>query len=385
MTPRFSITHDATDGDARLGRLETPHGAIETPAFLPVGTHGAVRGITPDELQELGVQAILTNTFHLSLRPGAELVARLGGLHAFMGWPGPILTDSGGFQIFSLDHLFESSEEGVRFRSPIDGSMRSLTPEGCIKIQEKLGADLIVTLDEFESTRAGEGGMDRDRAKALADRTLRWAERGRAAHRRPDQMLFGIVQGGGFEDLRRQNAKRTAELGFEAFAIGGLGVGEASGLRQEIVDVTRAALPPDAPRYLMGMGMPDDLVRSVARGIDLFDCVVPTRHGRHGSVFTRGGQLQIRKAAHQEDPGPLDEKCGCPVCRRFSRAYLRHLVMSKEMLGPRLLSLHNLAFFMDLFREMRQVLVTDRFEEWSRDWLAAYDPSGSSSATDSAA
>jgi queuine tRNA-ribosyltransferase len=339
----------------------------------------------PQELEEIGVQAILTNTYHLHLRPGEDRVEQHGGLHGFMGWTRPILTDSGGFQIFSLDHLFESSEEGVRFRSPIDGSSHSLTPETCIRIQEKLGADLIVTLDEFESIPEGEAPVDPARTRTLTERTLRWAERGRAAHTRSDQMLFGILQGGGFVDLRRESAERTAALGFGAFAVGGLGVGEPPALRDELLGTALEPLPGEAPRYLMGIGMPADLVRAVAQGVDLFDCVVPTRHGRHGSVFTRRGRLQIRNAAHQDDPAPLDEACGCRVCSRFSRAYLRHLLVSKEMLGPRLLTYHNLAFFMDLFREMRQAIAAGGFGDWARGWLDAYGESGSSSATDSAA
>ena len=385
LIPRFSIRQRARDGAFRTGRLETPHGTIDTPAFVPVGTHGAVRGLTPDELEELGVQAVLANTYHLHLRPGEETVARLGGLHRFMGWSRPLLTDSGGFQLFSLEHLFQSTERGVRFRSPVDGTLHAMTPEDCIRIQERLGADLIVTLDEFEAIRPGKQAADRSRARALAERTLRWADRGRGSHTRSDQLLFGILQGSGFVDLRRESAARTAELGFRAFAVGGLGVGEPVALRDEILGVVVESLPEDAPRYLMGIGTPPDLVRAVERGVDLFDCVVPTRHARHGSVFTRQGRLKIRNAAHREDSAPLDPECGCRVCRRFSRAYLRHLFVSKEMLAPRLLSYHNLAFFMDLFRDLRQALESDRFGAWSRTWRERYGEGGSSSATHSAA
>ena len=296
-----------------------------------------------------------------------------------------ILTDSGGFQLFSLDHLCECTEEGVRFRSPIDGSAHFLSPEACIGIQERLGADLIVPLDQFEPVGNPEAGPDRSRTRALAERTLRWAERCRGAQTRHDQLLFGIAQGGGFADLRRESAERTAELEFQAFAIGGLGIGEPPSLRTELIDSALCALPDPAPRYLMGIGMPEDLVAAVEQGLDLFDCVVPTRHARHGSVFTCRGRLQIRNKAHRDDPSPLDPDCPCRVCQRFSRAYLRHLMVSKEMLGPRLLTLHNLAYFMRLFREMRSAIGEDRFVDWARSWRAAYEEGGSSSATHSAA
>jgi queuine tRNA-ribosyltransferase len=358
---------------------------IETPAFVPVGTQGAVRGMDPDDLRSLGVQAVLANTYHLHLRPGEEVIATLGGLHRFMAWDRPILTDSGGFQIFSLDHLCESTEEGVRFRSPIDGTRHFLTPEECIRIQETLGADLIVTLDQFEPIRDGEGGTDRNRVRELSERTLRWGDRCQRACSRADQLLLGMVQGGGFTDLRREAAERTAAIGFEAFAIGGLGVGEPPALRNELVEAALSPLPEDAPRHLMGIGMPEDVVAGVERGIDLFDCVVPTRHARHGGVFTRRGRLQIRNSAGREDSSPLDPECPCRVCKRFSRAYLRHLIVSKEMLGPRLLSHHNLAYFMNLFREMRAAIAKDELASWARSWRSIYREGGSSSATHSAA
>jgi queuine tRNA-ribosyltransferase len=341
--------------------------------------------VDPEELRALGIQAVLANTYHLHLRPGEEVVAQLGGLHRFMAWERPILTDSGGFQLFSLDHLCECTEEGVRFRSPIDGSVHFLSPEECIVIQERLGADMIVTLDQFEPIRSPEVGPDRSRARALAERTLRWAERCRAAQTRGDQLLFGIAQGGGFADLRCESARRTAELGFRAFAIGGLGIGEPPELRGELVEAALSGFPEPEPRYLMGIGMPEDLVAAVAQGLDLFDCVVPTRHARHGSVFTRRGRVQIRNQAHRDDSSPLDPDCACGVCRRFSRAYLRHLVVSKEMLGPRLLTVHNLAYFMNLFSQIRSSIAEDRFTEWARSWTAVYEESGSSSATHSAA
>jgi len=389
LSPGFRVVCEAAPGGPRVGRIETPHGALETPAFLPVGTYGAVRGLAPDELSAVGVQGVLANTYHLHLRPGEATVAALGGLHGFMRWSGPILTDSGGFQIHSLDHLCERSEAGVRFRNPWDGSRVFLDPERCIAIQESLGADLIVTLDEFEPISPVAAGdepsePERERVRASMQRTLRWAARCQSARQRQDQLLFGIVQGGGFEDLRRESAERTAELGFDAFAIGGLGVGESPALRSRLLEAVLPALPGAAPRYLMGLGMPGDLVEAVARGVDLFDCVIPTRHGRHGSVFTRTGRLNLRNARFREDPAPIEEDCGCPACRGYSRAYLRHLIDAKEMLGPRLLSLHNLAFYMRLMRELREAIAEARFDAWRAAWREGYSEP-SSAATDSAA
>jgi queuine tRNA-ribosyltransferase len=383
LARKFEVA--ARDGSARSGRLATAHGALDTPAFLPVGTHGAVRGLAPAELLEVGVQGLLANTYHLHLRPGEEVIARLGGLHAFMGWSGPILTDSGGYQIHSLDHLCQRSEEGVRFKSPLDGSTRFLTPERAVEIQAALGADLVVTLDEFDPIPGVPGADDAPRARELCERTLRWARRSREAHRRDDQLLFGIVQGGGFPELRAESASRTAELGFAAFAIGGLGVGEPAALRRELLGAAVAPLPPEAPRYLMGLGTPQDLIAAAAQGVDLLDCVLPTRHGRHGVAFTRQGRLALRNARFREDPAPLDSDCACPVCARFSRAYLRHLVVSQEMLGARLLSLHNLAHYMKLLADLREAVRAGRFETFARERLADYAAEPSPPATDSAA
>ncbi len=370
VSPRFEIL--CRDGAARRGRLHTPHGVLETPAFLPVGTYGAVRGIAPSELLEIGVQGLLTNTYHLHLRPGEEAIAQLGGLHAFMGWDGPILTDSGGYQIYSLDHLCRRSEDGVEFKSPIDGSTRRLTPESCIGIQEMLGADLIVTLDEFEPIRPDAPTDDAGRVREMMERTLRWAARCRSAQHRPDQLLFGIVQGGGLSELRAESAARTAELGFDAFAIGGLGVGELPDQRNALVEVSLAPLPDGAPRYLMGLGQPGDLIEAIYRGVDLFDCVVPTRDGRHGSVFTRGGRINLRNARFRDDADPIDPECRCPACARYSRAYLRHLLRSRDPLAQRLLSLHNLMFYMMLMREIRQATEDCRLKELREDWLLRY-------------
>ena len=386
--PRFSVS--ARDGAARAGRLDTRHGVLETPAFFPVGTFGAVRGLSPDELAQVGVQGVLANTYHLSLRPGETLVAAHGGLHGFMGWTGPILTDSGGFQVFSLDAYCRRTEAGVEFKSPVDGRAVFLSPERAIEIQEALGADFIVALDEFEEI-SREGDPARERTRACLERTLRWAARCRDAHRRGDQLLFGISQGGGAESLRAESAARTRALGFEAFAIGGLGVGESPEERARLVAATLAELPDAAPRYLMGLGLPEDLVSAVQQGVDLFDCVVPTRHGRHGSVFTSRGRLNLRNARHREDPAPLDADCACPACRRHSRAYLRHLLTCGDALGARLLSLHNIAYYMRLVRNMREAIALGRLREWVEVWREGYvsgerdAPSGSSNAVHSPA
>jgi queuine tRNA-ribosyltransferase len=310
-----------------------------------------------------------------------------------MGWSGPILTDSGGFQLHSLDHLCQRSEEGVRFKSPVDGTECFLSPERCIEVQEALGADLIVTLDEFEPIPPEPAPGQETRVRELLERTLRWARRCQRTQGRSDQLLFGIVQGGGFIDLRAESAERTHEIGFGAYAIGGLGLGESPGQRAALLEAALAPLPVEKPRYLMGLGMPQDLVDAVARGVDLFDCVIPTRHGRHGSVFGARGPLNLRNAAFREDAEPIDPACSCAVCARYSRAYLRHLIVSGEMLGPRLLSLHNVAFYMQLLEAMRAAITDDRFESWRARWQANYGleesggarSKGSSAATHSAA
>ena len=389
LRPSFEVELREARGAARTGRLSTLHGTLTTPAFLPVATFGAVRGLAPDELRAVGVEGLLCNTYHLHLRPGEDLVAALGGLHAFTGWPGPMLTDSGGFQVYSLDRFCTRSEDGVEFASPIDGARHFLSPEACIEIQEKLGADLIVVLDEFEpiddqtAPRQAREGMER---------TLRWARRGRERQTRTDQLLFGIVQGGGHAELRAESAARTAEIGFEAFAIGGLGVGESAQLRCALLETVVRELPPEAPRYLMGLGQPEDLLDAVERGVDLFDCVVPTRNGRHGTVFTREGRLNLRNGRYREDAAPLDAACGCPACARYSRAYLRHLLKSGEVLAARMLSLHNLAFYMDLMRQLRAAIAENRLQVFLEVWRKRYgsgpepaSSAGSSSATDSAA
>jgi queuine tRNA-ribosyltransferase len=362
----FSFRVTAREGSARAGRLETPHGSVATPAFLPVATYGAVRGIAPSELASAGAQMLLANTYHLHERPGEDAVAALGGLHGFTGWRGPWLTDSGGFQVTSLSELLEIDEQGVTFRSPVDGRRRFLSPERAVAVQEALGSDIAMVLDECRPLPEPEvaGQM---RARAAADRTLRWAERSVRAHTRPDQALFGIVQGGGSEALRRASARATAGLGFDGHAHGGLGLGEARARRAELVAAVHQELPPEAPRYLMGIGRPLDLLEGVAAGVDLFDCVLPTRNGRHGLLFTRGGCLRIRNARFREDASPPDPTCACATCRHHSRGYLRHLLQVNEALGARLASLHNLHFTLSLLEEAREAVATGRFDALRRE------------------
>jgi queuine tRNA-ribosyltransferase len=366
----LSFELHALDGAARVARLETPHGAMDTPNFFPVATHGAVRGLTPLELRSVGVQGVLSNSYHLHLRPGEALVQRLGGLHGFMAWDGPILTDSGGFQLYSLGHLSDRTEEGVRFRSPIDGSARLLTPESCIQIQEALGADLIAQLDEFEPIDDHE--IDEARVRATLERTLRWGRRCLQARRRSDQWLFGIVQGGGSLTLRAESAVQTLASGFDAYAIGGLGVGESSAQRWELLEAALAPLPADVPHYMMGIGTPEDLVQAIGLGVDLFDCVIPTRHGRHGHVFTEDGVLNLRNSRFREDAAAIEAECECAACTQYSRAYLRHGLVSDEVLAQRMLSLHNLAFYMKTLSQAREAIANSDFAQWQRCWLDRY-------------
>jgi queuine tRNA-ribosyltransferase len=345
--PRFAVLRTEVGG-ARLGRLVTAHGEVETPAFMPVATHGAVRGVAPRELGEVGATIVLANAYHLALRPGVEVVSALGGLHALMGWDGPILTDSGGFQIMSLGDLVRVDDEGMRYRSHVDGSPGVLTPERAIEVQEALGVDVGMSLDECVPAAATPAALER----AVA-RTSAWAARGQRARRRAATAVFGIVQGGSDVALRRASAADVVGLGFDGYAVGGLSVGEAPEETARTAATTVALLPPDRPRYLMGMGTPRDLLRFAAMGYDLFDCVLPTRNGRNGTLFTRHGKLMIRNAAHARDPRPVDDGCACYTCARFSRGALRHLVMAREMLGARLATLHNLHFYLHLMQEMR--------------------------------
>jgi len=353
MREGFGFRVTGSDGNARCGRLTTPHGVVETPAFMPIATYGAVRGVSPAELLAAGAQIVLANTYHLHERPGDEVVAALGGLHGFTGWRGPWLTDSGGYQVMSLADRARIDEEGVTFASPLDGRRRQLTPELAIQIQERLGADVAMALDECPAPDGADRGL---RAQVAAERTLRWAERSRRAHRRPDQALFGIIQGGTSPAQRRHSAARTASLGFDGYAHGGLGLGEESARRVDLVRAAHAELPAQAPRYLMGIGRPQDLVAAIEVGVDLFDCVLPTRHARHGVLYTSQGVLRLRNARFRDDPAPPDPACDCPACALHSRAYLHHLLRASEALGARLASLHNLRFYLGLLASARRAI-----------------------------
>jgi queuine tRNA-ribosyltransferase len=356
----FEVTH--TEGQARRGVLRTAHGTVDTPVFMPVGTRGAVKAITHRDLEDAGAQIILGNTYHLHLRPGDDLIARAGGLHRFIGWTRPILTDSGGYQVFSLAQMRKITEEGVQFRSHLDGALCSLTPEKATDVQAQLGSDVAMVLDECVATGAGD-------ARPAMERSARWAQRCRTrllqlrgetvdgvVCTNPGQAQFGIVQGGIDPALRTESVQRTTEIGFEAYAIGGLSVGEPVDVMYDVVAHTSPQLPADRPRYLMGTGMPDDLVECVARGIDMFDCVLPTRNARNGQLLTAKGVLVIKNARYAEDPRPPDPDCGCYTCRHFSRAYLRHLFTAGEMTGATLLTVHNLYFYLDLMRRIREAL-----------------------------
>jgi queuine tRNA-ribosyltransferase len=362
----------ATDGAARRGRLTTPHGEVDTPAFMPVGTQGAVKSLSPDDVRQAGVQIVLGNTYHLLLRPGPDLVRELGGLHRFMAWDGPILTDSGGFQVFSLAKLRKLTEEGVEFRSPIDGATHLLSPERAIEIQCALGSDIMHPLDECLAYPATHEQTERSLAL-----TLRWARRSLTAHRAlaGAQALFGIVQGGSYPDLRARAVAETVALGFAGYAIGGMAVGEPKPIMRELTEAVARALPADQPRYLMGVGKPEDLVESVARGVDMFDCVLPTRNARNGQCFTPDGPLTLKQARFTRDPAPLQEDCPCYACRHFSRAYLRHLFMADELLIYRLLSLHNLHFFLGLMAAMRAAIAASAFEAFRTRFFARYSVS----------
>jgi queuine tRNA-ribosyltransferase len=366
---RFTTLACNPGSAARLGRLTTPHGSLETPAFMPVGTQGTVKGITPDQLRATGTRMILANTFHLALRPGEEVVAALGGLHPFMGWDGPILTDSGGFQVFSLAARNRVTDHGVVFRSHIDGRLLELTPERAVAIQEALGADVAMCLDHCPALPASNS--------AIADavrRTIAWARRCRDAHTRSDQALFGIVQGGAHDDLRTECTRELLALDFDGYAVGGVSVGEGREDVHRALAVTTHLLPADRPRYLMGIGRPQDILEAVATGIDLFDCVLPTRNGRNATCFTENGYVKLRNAAHRRDPRPIEEHCPCLACRRFSRSYLRHLFLAKEMLGPILASIHNLTYLQRFTGRIREAISAGRFVQLHLDVLEALGP-----------
>lgn len=380
MSVRFDFEVLAQSGRARCGRMRLAHGVVDTPAFMPVGTRAAVKGVTLAQVADLGAEILLANTYHLNVRPGDDLIARAGGLHAFMGWSRPILTDSGGFQVFSLARRRTVSEEGVVFQSHLDGRPCALSPESAADIQARLGSDVAMTFDECSSWPATSA-----EAGAAMRRTLRWARRGRdrfealssgrvpeVPRATPGQAQFGIIQGGTYKDLRDESVAGTVAVGFEAYAIGGLSVGEPSERMYDVTGHTADQLPERAPRYLMGAGMPDDLLESVARGIDLFDCVLPTRNARNGQLFTRRGPISIKNARYAEDPSPPDPDCGCPTCRAHSRAYLRHLFMAGEMAGATLNTVHNLHFYLDTMRGIRKAIEFGIFEDFKREFLDTY-------------
>ncbi len=366
MTQPFSFRCDARDGRARTGAISTPRGEIRTPAFMPVGTAATVKAMLPESVRATGADILLGNTYHLMLRPTAERIDRLGGLHRFMNWDGPILTDSGGFQVMSLGALRKLDEDGVTFKSHIDGSKHRLTPERSMEIQRLLGSDIVMCFDECPSLPA-----DRDRIATSMELSMRWAARSRAAFGdRPGHALFGIQQGGLDRDLRAQSADALRDIGFDGYAVGGLAVGEGQDAMFDVLDYAPDQLPKDKPRYLMGVGKPDDIVGAVARGIDMMDCVLPSRSGRTGQGWTRRGQVNLRNARHADDPRPLDEACTCPTCQGYSRAYLHHVIRSQEIIGSMLLTWHNLHYFQELMAGMRDAIAGATFTAWQAGFHA---------------
>lgn len=366
----FTFDLRAKEGTARAGVFHTPHGDLQTPVFAPVGTQATVKAVTPDQLALTGASLVLSNTYHLYLRPGADLVAEMGGLHEFMQWPKPMLTDSGGFQVFSLAAIRKIDSDGVTFKSHIDGSMHRFTPESSIAVQEKLGADIIMAFDECAPP------YDESYNREAMKRTHAWAERSLKAAARPDQALFGIVQGGVFPEMRRESAHIIAGLDFPGHAIGGLSVGETKPEMNAMIELVNEILPEDKPRYLMGVGSPEDLINGVARGIDIFDCVLPTRLARHASAFTRSGRINLMNAGFAHDRLPIEPGCECSTCRTFSRAYIRHLLVAKEMLAATLISIHNIQFLVTLMNQSRQAILNGQFSAFSADFLAGYKTTG---------
>lgn len=376
-----SFRLEGTDGRARAGTLRLAHGEVRTPCFMPVGTQGTVKSLTPEDLEGAGVQIVLGNAYHLDLRPGMDVIRRMGGLHRFMNWRGPILTDSGGFQVFSLARINEVDDEGVTFQSHIDGSRHRLTPERSVEIQATLGADVMMALDECPP-----GEADRPTARKAVERSLRWLARCRERHRELRErgedgpgppwapgLLFPIFQGASYEDLRLESIERTLEMGdWPGLGIGGLSVGEPTEVTYDVLDACEPAMPRDTPRYLMGVGYPGDVLEAVRRGVDLFDCVAPTRNGRNGTAFTSLGKVNVKVARFTEDERPLDPNCDCECCRNYSRAYVRHLFIMDELLGLRLLSLHNVRFLVDLTSRARRAILRGGFGSWSREWLTRY-------------
>ena len=362
---QFELMH--RDRGARRGRLIFDRGKVETPAFMPVGTYGTVKAMTPEELVDVGVQIILGNTFHLMLRPGTDIIKKHGDLHDLMHWQGPILTDSGGFQVFSLAKMRQLDEEGVYFNSPVDGSRVFLSPEISMQVQRDLGSDIVMIFDECTPYPATE-----DRVRESMRLSLRWAARSKRAFGDNPNALFGIVQGGIYPDLRSESVAGLSEIGFDGYAIGGLAVGEPADERNAVLDGCLAQLPTDKPRYLMGVGKPEDLIEGVRRGVDMFDCVIPTRNSRTGFLYTHRGIIRIRNSQYSDDTRPLDENCACYTCRHYSRAYLRHLDKCGEILGARLNTIHNLYFYLDLMRQMRIAIEEDRYQQFSRDFYRNY-------------
>lgn len=368
----YDLIQQDANTSARLGRLTTDHGSFETPVFMPVGTQAAVKGMTPEDLQEMGAKIILSNTYHLYLRPGDDIIAEAGGLHHFMNWKGSILTDSGGFQVFSLDQLRKITEQGVAFKSHIDGKALFISPEKSIQIQNALGADIIMAFDECAPYPA-----DRSYIEKSLERTSRWAERCKNEHKKTDsQTLFGIVQGGMFADLRKKSAQQLNTIGFEGYAIGGLSVGEPKELMYDALEETIPALPQNKPRYLMGVGSPDCLIEGVIRGVDMFDCVLPTRIGRNGSAMTSLGRVTLLNAKYARDFSPLDPQCQCPTCTNYSKAYLRHLFKANEMLGPKLVTQHNLWFLIHWMEEIRQAIRENRLLALRDEFYQRYQARG---------
>ncbi|NBI06939.1 tRNA guanosine(34) transglycosylase Tgt [Senegalia massiliensis] len=368
LTIKYEFIKKEKNTNARLGKITTPHGEIETPIFMPVGTKATVKAMTPEELKDMNAQIILSNTYHLYLRPGHKLIEKAGGLHKFMNWDRPILTDSGGFQVFSLGDLREIEEKGVHFRSHIDGSKHFISPEKSIEIQNSLGSDIAMAFDECPPYPA-----DRDYVKKSLERTTRWAKRCKDYHKKPDtQGIFGIVQGGMYRDLREQSAKEIIDLDFPGYAVGGLSVGEPAELMYEVLDYTVPLLPKDKPRYLMGVGSPDYLFEAVIRGIDMADCVLPTRIARNGTVFTSSGRLVVKNAKYKEDFSPLDSECDCYACKNYTRAYIRHLFKADEILGARLTTTHNLYFLIKLMENIREAIKQDRLLEYREEFYKKY-------------
>jgi queuine tRNA-ribosyltransferase len=359
----FTLLHRDASCGARLGSLKAVHGEIETPIFMPVGTNATVKAMTPEDLLAVNAQIILANTYHLYLRPGHRLVEQMGGLHRFMNWQRPILTDSGGFQVFSLGELRKISEDGVRFQSHLDGSSHVLTPELAIRIQEALGADIIMCFDECPPATA-----DYEYVRRSLELTTRWALRCKEAHCREGQQLFGIIQGGMHHDLRVRSLDEICSIGFDGYALGGLSVGEEKEQMYGVMECCAPMMPPDSPRYIMGIGAPEDLIEAVWHGYDMFDCVMPTRNARNGMLFTSQGRINIKAKLYEEDGGTLDPRCGCYVCRNYSRAYLRHLYRAGEILASHLNTYHNLYYYLDLMRRMREAIHEDRFTEFRRDY-----------------